>query len=831
MVILLMGALLFSAAGPVLASELQIDNFDDIANSDPSWTVWPATKTSVAEATMRQGTSPGDAVYEGTGSLVGDYTPYVHNTDSAAYYFTKTYAVGIDLSPSAIGATSSTTAISIQQWLGQSTLTARLSSITFETSHENDFTYAPQPWNYTQPMGWNQVTIAQSDFVVNGVPDWANITKITIQATAYDAASPTDVAFDDLRLIEIAAPIPGQIDTFDDLNSWSVYPAEKVSVVEPTVRQGSDSVPNVVQEGTGSLIADFTPYVHNTDPANYYISKIVTSLDLSPASIGVDPNTSGAAISLWQWLGKSTLTGRLTSIIFETSYQNDFTYALQPWNYTKPAGWHEVFITQAEFVVNGTPDWSDINKITLIASAYNETNPEDVIFDDLRLVEYVLPAPDVIDSFDDISGWNVYPTSAGGIIQGAGSDPNNILREGTGSMIVDHTPYPGFHNYNLNKQVVIDLSPSVIGATDAAISLWMWIGKDTPTARLDMLTFETSYDNHFSYDPQPWNYTKPIGWYNFVIPQADFTVTGTADWSNITNIKIDTSSYNDETPTDVIFDDMRLVETTPPELDQIESFDDIGSTGLSVWPDNGWVVQGTAPGDPVYEGDGSLRVAYEGNFDPDPNGELSDPSSFFNWYPSIPLDLSGSVIGGDPNNTAISFWMWVGKDTLTARVVEVKFSTAYYNSEFEYIFPDTTYDIGWNQVVIPLNDFGTSSSTITDPTWSSIEYIAIHTSSDPDDTPTDVLIDDMRLIAYTPKCNKYDRDGDCEYNLYDFALENLCWLIDCTLTPGDACCVANCNIMDLDGDCDYDVNDLALEATGWLVDCSPGGTSADPSCE
>jgi hypothetical protein len=424
----------------------------------------------------------------------------------------------------------------------------------------------------------------------------------------------------------------------------------------------------------------------------------------------------------------------------------------------------------------------------------------------------------------------VYPENK--IIQGTVANGDEVY-EGSGSLIANHSSPISLSNFSISKTYTIplDLSPSVIGVSEAAISIQQWIGKETITGRMDLITFETSYDNHFSFDPQPWNYTRPIGWNQEVLPLSLFTVTGAPDWSNITKITISTTVYNDQTPTDVIFDDLRLIEYLPPGLDQIASFDNVSVMGLSIWPLAGWVGQGTSPGDPVYEGDGSLKVDYEGNFNPDPNFSDHIVDWYFNWYPPLSLDLDGSVIGGDPNNTAISFWMWVGKDTLTARVVDIKFSTAYYNSEFEYIFPDTTYDIGWNQVLIPLNDFGTSSSTVTDPTWSSIEWIAIHTSSDPDVTPTDVVIDDMRLVSF--KCNKYDVDGDCGYDLVDFAIEVPCWQIDCSpgSTPGHACCVGNDNSMDVDGDGDYDMDDLALEVSGWLVDCLPSATPDDPSCE
>lgn len=174
-----------------------------------------------------------------------------------------------------------------------------------------------------------------------------------------------------------------------------------------------------------------------------------------------------------------------------------------------------------------------------------------VLFTTLLMAATACAADLQIDSFDDISGWN-------GSIITQGTVPGDPVHEGTGSLVADYTPYSS-DNYYLNKAVSLDLSPSVIGASEAAISLWMWIGKTTVTARLDWLIFETSPGNHFEYDPQPWNYTLPIGWNQIVVAQSNFTVTGSPDWSNITNIRFSTTAYNDTIPTDAVFDDMQLV--------------------------------------------------------------------------------------------------------------------------------------------------------------------------------------------------------------------------------------------------------------------------------
>ena len=43
-------------------------------------------------------------------------------------------------------------------------------------------------------------------------------------------------------------------------------------------------------------------------------------------------------------------------------------------------------------------------------------------------------------------------------------------------------------------------------------------------------------------------------------------------------------------------------------------------------------------------------------------------------------------------------------------------------------------------------------------------------------------------IVIEEKCPINDMNCDCLYNLIDRAMALQCLLVDCTLTPGDACC-------------------------------------------
>jgi len=740
--------LVFILGVPAVAADLQIDSFDDIS----SW----------SGDGLVQGTAPGDPVHEGSGSMVCDYTPYP-GVDNL--YISKT--VSLDLSPSVIGA--SEAAISLWMWVGKESVTARLHTIKFATSYYNsEFEYVMQPWNRTWDIGWNHVVIRQSDFAESSTttvtPTWSNITWMQIYTTCYNDTSPTDVVFDDLRLVEYMPPAADLIESFDNISSLglSIYP-DNGWVVQ-------DNLEYV--EGTGSMRIEFEDNYPGDPADNIYINWYPSGgVDLSPSVIGV----SDAAISIWLWIGKESVTARLHSIKFATSYYNsEFEYVLS--NTTYDIGWNQVIIPQEDFhessTTTVTPDWSDITWIQIQATCANDSTPTDVLFDNLRLVEYVPPPPPPppgqigqIDSFDDISDWNVSPT--GVMAQGtvAGGDP---VKESTGSLIADYTPYSSdFYTFSKDISPYLDLAQTA--AIDATINLWMWTGKTTPTARIDYITFETSAGNDFSYAVDTGNSTYPVGWNQLIMPMSDFTVTGSPDWSNITRIEFTTTSNPDTTPTDVVFDNLRVIESTSPPAGQIETFDDISNV-MSVYPEKGWAVQDEQE---YTEGTGALRVEYADNYAGDPTDDFQ-----ISWY-TAPLDLNPSTIG--TSEASISLWIWSGKESVTSRPHSITFATEYGTHEFEYVTPSlATYDIGWNQLVIPQSAFTATGS----PDWSNITWIAVNTTCTPDTTPTDLIIDNLRLVEN--KCNIMDVDGDCEFTLSDLALMLGCWLVDCISSPAVA---------------------------------------------
>jgi len=162
---------------------------------------------------------------------------------------------------------------------------------------------------------------------------------------------------------------------------------------------------------------------------------------------------------------------------------------------------------------------------------------------------------------------------------------------------------------------------------------------------------------------------------------------------------------------------------------------------MNVYPDKGWAIQDNQD---YAEGTGALRIEYAENYAGDPTNDFQ-----ISWYTSTALDLRASTIGA--SEASISFWIWIGKDTPTSRVASIKFSTEYNIHEFEHVIPPlATYNIGWNQVIIPQTAFIESNTTSTTPDWSDINWIQIYAACYPDTTPTDILFDDLRLIEYIP---------------------------------------------------------------------------------
>ena len=156
--------------------------------------------------------------------------------------------------------------------------------------------------------------------------------------------------------------------------------------------------------------------------------------------------------------------------------------------------------------------------------------------------------------------------------------------------------------------------------------------------------------------------------------------------------------------------------------------------------------------DPVYAGTGS-GVVYHDDQSWDPWGT----DSYLSKTLAAPLDLSAEAAGPNPR---VSIMMHVSTAEDNAAISFLKLSSQYYHSEFIWteqgggVFGSggQTYDVGWNEIIIPLGDFIESSTTSITPDWGNITRIEIGTSSGYPNVvmPTDVVFDNL-MISGVPE--------------------------------------------------------------------------------
>ena len=170
----------------------------------------------------------------------------------------------------------------------------------------------------------------------------------------------------------------------------------------------------------------------------------------------------------------------------------------------------------------------------------------------------------MVDDFEDVSTWSAsYP--AGLYYQGTA--PAEQVYEGSGSMVVDYTPFIGDGIY-MNKDLPASLDLSAEAAAGGHVSIMMYVEAAGDHAAITSLKLSTAYYNsEFIWDAA-WGATYDAGWNELIIPLADFvesgsTVPGTADWGNINRIEMVTGAYPDGAPTDVTVDAWQVVVPEP----------------------------------------------------------------------------------------------------------------------------------------------------------------------------------------------------------------------------------------------------------------------------
>jgi len=359
-----------------------------------------------------------------------------------------------------------------------------------------------------------------------------------------------------------AAPVvPGQIDSFDDINDVVGGGADP-NWVEATggyngtyMVQALVGAPNEVTEGAGSMKIDFTQYsapgkrdepFRNFDPA----------LDLT--------NYKDLAITLWVWVKDAndtrqdhSLDSRLTDIVLTDA---NFVYydptvspypdwdgplgkfTLQP---LKNDGWNKVVAPLRNFlwtkdnynVEDSTVDpntevlWSDVNQIALFTATPTIGDQNAIYIDDMRFESISpQPLPYQVASFDDINDelWQETHGAPQYMLQTPGGDPN--FREGSGSMMIDF----------INNDVIYDIDPKIAlipaldfaDGNDWAISVWVW--SDLPNA------YGTLLDDGFLWEIILHDNAGNTGHYR--VPRQDFDA-GTG-WTKVT-ARIDEFIWSD----------------------------------------------------------------------------------------------------------------------------------------------------------------------------------------------------------------------------------------------------------------------------------------------
>ena len=195
----------------------------------------------------------------------------------------------------------------------------------------------------------------------------------------------------------------------------------------------------------------------------------------------------------------------------------------------------------------------------------------------------------------------------------------------------------------------------------------------------------------------------------------------------------------------------------------IEDFDNVvigsqwGGGEWGTWPTDLFRQGTTAAGDPVYAGSGSGVVYHDNHCLPEGACEAWGVNTYLSSTLATPIDISAEAASGG----AVSIMMHVDTDEDSAALSFMKLSTAYYTSEWlwtekgggEFGSNGQTYDIGWNEVIIPLADFIESSTNTDTPDWSNITRIELGTSSGGgwSTNPTDVVFDNWMVIGVVPE--------------------------------------------------------------------------------
>jgi len=304
------------------------------------------------------------------------------------------------------------------------------------------------------------------------------------------------ISFSAFSMPVFAAPVvPGQIDSFDDINdtNW----VEAAGGWNGTyMEQALVGAPNEVKEGTGSMKIDFTQY-SAPGKRDETFRTFDPGLDLS--------NYENLAITLWVWIKdpndsrRETHDSRLTDIVLTDSNFVEYDAATSPFPYYegplgkftvqgfKNVGWNKVVAPLRNFRwtidnagIEGSdiePNevlWNDITQIGLFADTNTVGDNNAIYIDDMRfeLAPNQPARPYQVASCDNIWDelWDELRAS-GTMFQTPPGDSN--FTEGTGSMMIDFTLF-GDSRPDICPSFTFIPALDFTDGNDWAITMWVW---------------------------------------------------------------------------------------------------------------------------------------------------------------------------------------------------------------------------------------------------------------------------------------------------------------------------------------------------------------------
>jgi hypothetical protein len=189
-----------------------------------------------------------------------------------------------------------------------------------------------------------------------------------------------------------------QLKSMDSLSEWTT--TSKASVDTTYVKEGAGSI---------KLLADTAtwfspPYLNDATAHDYSGEQRFTLDDYFCAVFYVEDQGH---------------TGTYLSFLFQTDSSNYFGIQLDL-NASYPVGWHHVAFKRSDFVVTGSPTWSNITNFQVVLSlGGGDEGPAIVYVDDLRISK---ADPDIATTYNDTGWvWDFLP------VQGSGTSEWHVL--------------------------------------------------------------------------------------------------------------------------------------------------------------------------------------------------------------------------------------------------------------------------------------------------------------------------------------------------------------------------------------------------------------------